>query len=126
MTQPGAPGTYFIATVDGRDVAAVAPSTGLPVAWQTYMAVDDLEAAASSVMAHGGRLLAEPAEVGPAGCLASVCRWRGGCIPPLAGAGAPWRAACERPGHLELLASVYSRSGPAPVARTVVRVAASD
>lgn len=77
VTPPGAPGAYMIATVDGRDVAAVGSSSGAPVAWQTYVAVDDLEAAAAAVAANGGRLLAEPAEVGPAGRLA-MCTDREG------------------------------------------------
>jgi uncharacterized protein len=71
VTPPGAPDPYFIATVEGRDVAAIAPSDDAPVAWQTYIAVDDVEAAAATVTARGGRLSAEPADVGPAGRLAA-------------------------------------------------------
>ena len=69
---PERAGRYCVAAVDGRDVAALGSSTGAPVAWQTYIAVDDLEAATVHVARHGGRLLGEPAEVGSAGSVA-VC-----------------------------------------------------
>ena len=69
---PERAGTYYVAAVDGRDVAALGSSTGAPVAWQTYSAVDDVAATAARVTGHGGRLLGEPAEVGSAGSLA-VC-----------------------------------------------------
>ena len=77
VTPPEAPTAYYIATVDGRDMAALGPSSGAPVAWQTYVAVDDLKATAARVTAQGGRLLAEPADVGPAGRLA-ICADREG------------------------------------------------
>jgi uncharacterized protein len=69
---PERAGTYCVAAVDGRDVAALGSSTGAAVAWQTYIAVDDLKAATARVARYGGRLLGEPAEVGSAGSLA-VC-----------------------------------------------------
>ena len=87
VTPPDAPGAYFIATVGGRDVAAIAPSEDAPVAWQTYIAVGDVEAAAASVTAHGGGLSAGPAEVGPAGHFA-VCADREGAAFRLWQAGA--------------------------------------
>ena len=39
---PGAPGSYLIATLDGQDVAAIAPGAGTP-SWNTYVAVDDVD-----------------------------------------------------------------------------------
>jgi hypothetical protein len=69
--RPGA-GTYYVAAVDGRDVAGLGSSTGTPVTWRTYIAVDDLNAATARVTRHGGRLLSDPAEVGAAGSVA-VC-----------------------------------------------------
>ncbi|HEY3774794.1 MAG TPA: VOC family protein [Solirubrobacteraceae bacterium] len=66
-TPPEVPDSYWVATIDGRDVAALAPSTGAPVAWNTYIAVDDVDAAAARVAAHGGSVSGEPADVGPAG-----------------------------------------------------------
>ena len=44
---PGAPGHYLIATIDGKDVAAIASgvaSIGTDAAWNTYLAVDDADA----------------------------------------------------------------------------------
>ncbi len=50
---PGVPGSYRIASVDGREVGAVA-SSGDPARWQTYVAVDDADAVAARVVALGG------------------------------------------------------------------------
>ncbi|HEX2400230.1 MAG TPA: VOC family protein, partial [Mycobacterium sp.] len=45
-----APGTYLIASLDGKDVAAIGPAQGdAPGEWTTYIAVDDADAAADSV-----------------------------------------------------------------------------
>jgi hypothetical protein len=71
---PGAPGSYLIATKDGQDVAAIAPvPAGAPVAWNTYVAVDDADATAAAVTAAGGTVVAPPADAGPAG-RAATCR----------------------------------------------------
>jgi uncharacterized protein len=73
---PGAPGTYLIASLDGRDVAAIGPAEGgARVAWNTYIAVDDADAAAASVRAGGGTVAAEPVDAGPGGRLV-------GCVDP--------------------------------------------
>ena len=70
---PDAPGSYFVARLHGRDVAAVgsqpegAPPT--PV-WSTYVAVDDADAAATRVADAGGSTLAEPFDVLDAGRMA--------------------------------------------------------
>ncbi|HTU29145.1 MAG TPA: VOC family protein [Solirubrobacteraceae bacterium] len=67
VTPPEVSDSYWIATVEGRDVAALAPSTGAPVAWNTYIAVDDVDRTAALVAAQGGAVSGEPADVGPAG-----------------------------------------------------------
>jgi uncharacterized protein len=67
VTPPEAPDSYWIATIDGRDVAAIAPSTGAPVAWNTYIAVDDVDAVAEQVFERGGTVPGEPLDVGPGG-----------------------------------------------------------
>jgi uncharacterized protein len=72
VTPPGAAAEYHIATLDGRDVAAIASAEGESAAWRTYVAVDDVEAAAASVRAEGGRLVGDVTEAGEAGRLA-VC-----------------------------------------------------
>jgi predicted enzyme related to lactoylglutathione lyase len=66
---PGAPGSYLIARLDGKDVAAVGPAgagIGTP-AWNTYIAVDDADATAAAVTAAGGTVLAAPQDAGPGG-----------------------------------------------------------
>ncbi|MGW2090641.1 VOC family protein [Promicromonospora sukumoe] len=68
---PGAPGRYVVASLDGSDgtsVAAIAtPSAGLDgeVAWHTYLAVDDVDAAAARVTELGGIVSSRPEDVGP-------------------------------------------------------------
>ncbi|MBO0679376.1 VOC family protein [Mycolicibacterium sp. S2-37] len=72
----GQPGTYLIATLDGRDVAAIGPAFGPAGAqWHTYVAVDDADIAASEVRSAGGHVPVEPADAGPGGRLA-------GCMDP--------------------------------------------
>ncbi|MFI2365201.1 VOC family protein [Promicromonospora sp. NPDC019610] len=73
MLPPGAPERYVVASLDGTDattVAAVAtPSAGLDgeVAWHTYVAVDDVDAAAARVTELGGFVSSGPEDVGPPG-----------------------------------------------------------
>jgi uncharacterized protein len=76
-----APGSYWIASLDGRDVAAVAPGGAGPVAWNTYVAVDDADASAAEVADDGGAIVSEPRDAGPGGRAAS-------CTDP---SGAPFR-----------------------------------
>jgi predicted enzyme related to lactoylglutathione lyase len=62
-----APGSgYFIATLDGKDAAAIAGGDG-PARWNTYVAVDDAGVIADAVAKGGGVVLAPPAQAGPAG-----------------------------------------------------------
>lgn len=71
VAPPDATEPYFVATLDGRDVAAIAPGTpGTVPAWNTYMAVDDVAATVRRVTSAGGRLGAEPVDLGPPGVLA--------------------------------------------------------
>jgi len=73
-----APGTYLIASLDGRDVAAIGPAQGdVPVEWNTYIAVDDAEAAAANVRAAGGSVTVQPVDAGPGGRLAGCADPRG-------------------------------------------------
>ncbi|MBB2986111.1 VOC family protein [Terracoccus luteus] len=70
---PGLPQRYVIAQLDGRDVAAVggpsAPgATGADTAtWNTYVAVDDADAAAAAVERAGGTVVEPPADAGEGG-----------------------------------------------------------
>ncbi|MFD8495505.1 VOC family protein [Amycolatopsis sp. NPDC059657] len=60
---------YSMATKNGGVVAAIAsqPQAGVPPMWNTYLAVDDVDAAAARVEAAGGKLLMPPFDVMDAG-----------------------------------------------------------
>ena len=72
-TPPDAPVPYVIARLDGRDVAGLAAGDERGVAWNTYIAVDDADAAAERVRAAGGHLDADPADAGEGG-RSALCR----------------------------------------------------
>jgi uncharacterized protein len=65
---PEIPGSYYIAQIDGLDVAAVGPqeSSGEPAVWKTYVSVESVDDTAAKVTAAGGRLLVLPTDI-PAG-----------------------------------------------------------
>lgn len=67
-----APGSYLIAFLDEQDAAAIAPASGGAVAWNTYVAVDDADAACESVVSAAGSVVFEPADAG-AGGRGAVC-----------------------------------------------------
>jgi predicted enzyme related to lactoylglutathione lyase len=74
----GMPGSYLIASLDGRDVAALAPPAfDVPAAWNTYVAVADADAGAAAVTAAGGAVEAGPDDAGPGGRYA-LCADPGG------------------------------------------------
>jgi uncharacterized protein len=85
---PGSP--YLIATLDGLDVAAIAPATDGAAGWNTYVAVDDAEATAAKVPIHGGTVTTMPTAAGPAGTWAA-------CVDPQGAAFRLWQAG-RRPG----------------------------
>ena len=64
-TPPEAPFQYAIAELDGQDAAGV----GGPAdsAWNTYVAVDDIDAAVLSVARAGGSVVSPPADAGEGG-----------------------------------------------------------
>jgi uncharacterized protein len=72
-----APGTYLIATLDGAAAAAIGPADQATAAWNTYIAVDDADVAATSVRAAGGTVTVEPVDAGPGGRLAGCTDPRG-------------------------------------------------
>jgi predicted enzyme related to lactoylglutathione lyase len=84
------PGRYYVARLRGRDVAGVAslPAGSPPQrpGWNTYVRVDDADAAAAAVRAAGGTLAVEPFDAAPAGSAAvaldpegaSFCLWEPG------------------------------------------------
>jgi hypothetical protein len=83
-------GEYFVARIRGRDAAAVgalAPVGGPAVpSWNTYVSVDDIEAATERATVAGGTVLIGPLDALPAGrlavvidsCGAAICLWEAG------------------------------------------------
>lgn len=72
---PESPGHHLIATLDGRDAAAVASGAaaiGTDAVWSTCIAVDDAEATAAAVERAGGAVLSGPDDT-PGGRVV-VCR----------------------------------------------------
>ena len=87
ITPPGAPVKYFLASLRGDAVAAVASQpegSQRAVAWDTYVWVADADETAAKVSAAGGSVLSEPADIGDAGrtalCAdsegAAFCLWQ--------------------------------------------------
>lgn len=72
---PPGPSRYLIARLRGRDVAGIGSQTpeGPPSpAWNLYIATNDADDTARRVREAGGRVLADPVDVGDAGRMA-VC-----------------------------------------------------
>ena len=69
-----ADGSYYVARLGGKDVAGVAslPAPGMPAAWNTAVAVDDLAPAVERVAVAGGSVLVEPTDAAPAGRFAVI------------------------------------------------------
>ncbi len=69
----GSEAQYFMATVRGRNVAALGsnPVDGAPPAWNTYITVASAEDAAAAVTAAGGTVAMEPFDVMEAGRMAA-------------------------------------------------------
>jgi predicted enzyme related to lactoylglutathione lyase len=72
-TPPGVPFRYVIAKLNGLDAAGIggraeaADSDVRPSAWNTYIAVNDAEAAAARIEAAGGRVIEGPSDAGEGG-----------------------------------------------------------
>ena len=65
-------GGYTMYTLKGKYVAAASPpqAEGIPTAWTTYIAADDVDSAAARVTEAGGTILAAPFDVFEAGRMA--------------------------------------------------------
>ena len=73
MMPPDSPGRYFVARLNGGDVAAVGsqPEGAPPAAtWNSYVWVEDADETAAKVRAAGGKVLTEPFDVPEAGRMA--------------------------------------------------------
>ncbi|MFI2105354.1 VOC family protein [Isoptericola sp. NPDC019693] len=92
---PGAPGRYVVASWDGTDATAIAavatPDPGYDgePAWHTYLAVDDVDAAASRVVELGGVVSSPPQQVGPPG---EPAGWMARIVDPEGAPSRLWRA----------------------------------
>ena len=74
---PDGGAVYAEATVNGETVAAIAPMPpgapeGMPPRWNTYLAVDDVDASVDKVAPAGGQVLMQPFDIGDAGRMAVV------------------------------------------------------
>lgn len=69
---------YSMAQLDGRNAAAIAPqnpdqaAAGVPAMWNTYLAVDDVDAVTARVADAGGTVAMEPFDVMDAGRMSFV------------------------------------------------------
>ena len=80
------PGRYYVARAGGGEVAGIAscPPGQSGAAWNTYVAVDDAEAAVERATAAGATVLAAPFDAAPAGRAAvltdpvgaTICLWQ--------------------------------------------------
>ena len=71
------PGEYFVARVQGDDVAGVGTvpagsGDSIPAAWNTHVAVESADEAAARATAAGGAVLVEPFDAPPAGRMAVI------------------------------------------------------
>jgi predicted enzyme related to lactoylglutathione lyase len=73
-TPPGVSPRYVIAQLHGRDAAGLGEGTAGEAgpAWNTYVAVEDSEAAVGRIRSAGGRVLSGPADAGEGG-RATLC-----------------------------------------------------
>jgi uncharacterized protein len=84
--QPSPDGrVYSMAVVNGETVAAVAPMPpgapeGMPPVWNTYIAVDDVDATLGKVGPSGGQVLMPAFDIGDAGRMAVIADPSGAAV----------------------------------------------
>ncbi len=84
--QPSPDGrVYSMAMLNGETVAAVAPMSpgapeGMPPVWNTYIAVDDVDAAVGRVAPAGGQVLMPGFDIGDAGRMAFIADPTGAAV----------------------------------------------
>ena len=71
VTPPEAPARYLIARLDGQDAAGLAESAEGSAGWNTYVAVDDADAACAS-WSRRGTVVSPPADAGEGGRAAAI------------------------------------------------------
>jgi predicted enzyme related to lactoylglutathione lyase len=78
--QYDAGGTYGFALVQGKPTAGLGAASTPVAVWTTYLAVESVEHACSTVRASAGRVLSPPSRVGSQGCAALVADPLGGVV----------------------------------------------
>jgi predicted enzyme related to lactoylglutathione lyase len=75
-------GGYAMFTLNGRNVAGVAPimQEGQPPVWSTYVSTDDADAAVARAKEAGGAVMVEPMDVMDAGRMAFLAHPAGGMV----------------------------------------------
>jgi predicted enzyme related to lactoylglutathione lyase len=68
----GAPGRYLIGTLDGQDVCGMGGAQGAAARWNTYVSVDDADAAVMRLADAGARVSAAAADAGEGGRSAAL------------------------------------------------------
>jgi predicted enzyme related to lactoylglutathione lyase len=81
-SMPAPDGTYWIAMVGDKPVGGIFPLNkpefaGMPDAWMSYLAVDDVDARVKKAVAAGGAVMREPFDVPGVGRIA-ILREPGG------------------------------------------------
>jgi uncharacterized protein len=67
-----AQGRYLVATLQGKEVAAIGSGADRAAAWHTYVAVEDADASVAALRDTVAVVLEQPVDVGPAGRTATV------------------------------------------------------
>ncbi len=94
----GAAGRYVIAKLDGQEAGAIAGhGTGVP-AWNTYISVEDADAAARHLLAIGATLKSAPADSGSRGVHAVLADPQGAELRIWQARGRPGAQAVNLPG----------------------------
>lgn len=68
-TPPGAPLRYAYARLEGEAVAAIGSGEGEPAAWNSYVWVEDVDAAVTRAVAAGGATVHAPVDLGRDGAV---------------------------------------------------------
>lgn len=66
-TPPDAPGRYLVAKLNGQDVGGIAGTGSSTGVWNTYIAVDDADAAVRRLVTAGATIQTAPADAGEGG-----------------------------------------------------------
>lgn len=75
-TPPGAPVRYAYARLGGETVAAIGSGEGEPAAWNSYVWVDDADAAVARARSAGGEVVVAPVDLGPDGGVGRTATFR--------------------------------------------------